>query len=183
MKLHVGCGSVCIPGFTHFDVQAYNHVDVIGDAQYLSSYFEPESADLIYACQLLQYFDCDDTHAILEDWKKVLKPGGTLRLSTTNFATMAKMYNSGLDTTWFLGSLFGRIPSDKGYLYHRTTFDEQSLRQCLEKAGYIDIREWDWRTTEHSNVDDFSQAYFPHMEKDRGVLWNLNMEATKLFGN
>ena len=182
MKLHVGCGSVYIPDFTHFDLQKYDHVDIVGDAQYLSSYFEPESVDLIYACQVLQYFDHGDTQAVLEDWYKVLRPGGILRLSTPNFATMVKMYNSGLDVVWFIGSLFGRIPYKDGYIYHKTTFDEPCLRKFLEKAGYIDIAWWDWKATEHAEIDDFSQAYFPHMAKHRGVLWNLNLEAIKPFG-
>ena len=31
------------------------------------------------------------------------------------------------------------------------------------------IRYWDWRLTEHSKVDDYSQAYFPHMNKKDGL--------------
>ena len=183
MKLHVGCGSVYTPGFTHFDIQKFDHVDVVGDAQNLSLYFDPDSVELIYACQVLQYFDHRHTQEVLEDWFKVLCPGGTLRISTPNFATMVKMYNSGLNVNWFLGSLFGRIPSDQGYLYHRTTFDEPALRKFLIQAGYIDIEWWDWRLTDHCDIDDFSQAYFPHMEKERGVLWNLNLTAVKPFGS
>ena len=30
-----------------------------------------------------------------------------------------------------------------------------------------------------THIDDFSQAYFPHMEKDRGILWNLNLQGCK----
>ncbi len=182
MKLHIGCGDVYIPGFEHFDLQKQPHVTRIGDAKYLSSCFDPDSVDLIYACQILSYFDSEDTQTVLEDWFKVLAPGGTLRLSTPNFATIVQMYNSGLNVSWFIGSLFGRIPYEDGYIYHKTTFDELSLRTVLEKAGYKDIRRWDWQTTEHRSIDDFSQAYFPHMAKHGGVLWNLNLEATKPFG-
>jgi len=49
----------------------------------------------------------------------------------------------------------------------------------LSALGFVDITLWDWRATDHSHVDDFSQAYFPHMEKERGILWNLNMQAQK----
>ena len=39
-----------------------------------------------------------------------------------------------------------------------------------------EVRRYDWRETEHANVDDFSQAYIPHMDKERGVLISLNVE-------
>ena len=57
--------------------------------------------------------------------------------------------------------------------------DEASLRRILEKAGYAGVCPWDWRQVEHADVDDFSQAYFPHMDKERGVLVNLNMQGVK----
>ncbi|MGH7660527.1 MAG: hypothetical protein ACRENA_06385 [Vulcanimicrobiaceae bacterium] len=38
---------------------------------------------------------------------------------------------------------------------------------------------WRWQDVDHGSVDDFSQAYFPHMEKEKGILLNLNMQAYK----
>ena len=31
----------------------------------------------------------------------------------------------------------------------------------------------------HSDIDDYSQAYIPHMDKDNGTLMSLNVEAIK----
>ena len=64
-------------------------------------------------------------------------------------------------------------------VYHRTTYDERSLRELLGELGFNEIHLWDWRQTEHADVDDFSQAYFPHMDKEHGMLFNLNMQARK----
>jgi hypothetical protein len=36
-----------------------------------------------------------------------------------------------------------------------------------------------WRETEHAHVDDFSQAYIPHMDKENGILISLNIECDK----
>ena len=55
----------------------------------------------------------------------------------------------------------------------------ESLHRVLTAAGFATIEHWDWRATEHAHVDDFSQAYFPHMEKERGILFNLNMQCRK----
>jgi hypothetical protein len=58
-------------------------------------------------------------------------------------------------------------------------FDRASLTEQLKEAGYGSVEPYDWRNTEHASVDDFAQAYIPHMDKDNGVLISLNVEAVK----
>jgi len=41
------------------------------------------------------------------------------------------------------------------------------------------VQTWNWRETSHSEFDDHSQAYIPHMDKDNGKLISLNVEAIK----
>ena len=179
MKLHLGCGKRHIPGFVHVDRTAFPHVDHVRDIRDLSV-FAAESAELIYACQVLEYFDREEVGPVLAEWRRVLKPGGVLRLSVPDFEVITRLYRAGFQLEWFLGTLFGRIPDAQGgFIYHRTTYDEPSLRRVFAAAGFDCIERWDWRTTEHADIDDFSQAYFPHMEKDRGLLWNLNMQARR----
>ena len=179
LKLHVGCGKRFIPGFVHVDQVAFAHVNHVQDIRRLAN-FTDNSASLIYACQVIEYFDREEVGAVLADWRRVLAPGGILRLSVPNFAMICKLYQSGIALDKFLGTLYGRIPDGKdGFFYHRTTYDEPSLRDLLAKLGFNEIELWDWRQTEHAQVDDFSQAYFPHMDKDNGVLFNLNMQAKK----
>jgi hypothetical protein len=128
----------------------------------------------------LEYFDRVEVVAVLAEWRRVLAFGGMLRLCVPDFDVYTRLYLAGLPLDWFLGSMFGRIPSGPGpFDYHRTTYDVASLTEVLQANGFIDVRPWDWRATEHAMVDDFSQAHFPHMEKQRGMLWNLNMQATR----
>ena len=47
-------------------------------------------------------------------------------------------------------------------------------------TGFSEVRPWDWRTTEHGALDDYSQAYLPHLDKENGMLVSLNLEAVKL---
>ena len=179
LKLHIGCGKRFIPGFVHIDQVAFAHVDHVQDIRRLPN-FADSSVDLIYACQVIEYFDPEEVVGVLADWRRVLAPNGILRLSVPNFAVICKLYRAGFKLERFLGTLYGRIPDGRnGFAYHRTTYDEQSLSELLKKTGFSEIRLWDWRQTEHANVDDFSQAYFPHMDKERGMLFNLNMQARK----
>lgn len=179
MKLHLGCGKRFIPGFTHVDLADFPHIDHHSDVADLP-FIQSESVDLIYACQVLEYFDRETIPTVLAEWRRVLKVGGTLRLSVPNFTTLTKLYQAGLSLDFFLGTLYGKwqVNEDKT-IYHRTTFDEKSLTKVFQDNGFNSPRLWDWRETEHSHIDDFSQAHFPHMDKEKGILWNLNMEADK----
>jgi len=62
------------------------------------------------------------------------------------------------------------------YLYniHYNLFDFETLKKQLEQAGFCQIRRYDRRETEHARVDDYSQAYIPHMDKEREVLISVD---------
>jgi hypothetical protein len=64
-------------------------------------------------------------------------------------------------------------------IYHKTTYDFNSLSDLLEQCGFLNVETYDWRETEHASFDDHSQAYKPHMDKESGTLISLNVEATK----
>jgi ubiquinone/menaquinone biosynthesis C-methylase UbiE len=179
LKLHIGCGKRFIPDFVHIDQVAFPHVDHVQDIRCLPG-FADNSASLIYACQVIEYFDREEVVGVLGEWLRVLAPNGVLRLSVPNFTVISRLYQAGFKLELFLGTLYGRILDGKGgFAYHRTTYDEHSLRDLLSELGFRETRLWDWRKTEHAHIDDFSQAYFPHMDKERGMLFNLNMEARK----
>jgi hypothetical protein len=63
--------------------------------------------------------------------------------------------------------------------FHKMIFDKKYLSSILIKNGFSDIQEWDWRKVDHGQIDDYSQAYLPHMDKENGLLMSLNIEAKK----
>lgn len=176
MKLHLGCGKRFIPGFVHVDAIDYPHVDHVTTIDSLS-FIPDNSVELIYNCHVLEHFKRRDVPRVLAEWLRVLRPGGTLRVSVPDFSALSKLYQKNCDLGQVIGALFGR----QDYLYniHYNVFDYFTLKNCLEAAGYRDVRQFDWRETEHANVDDFSQAYIPHMDKENGVLISLNVECSK----
>ena len=72
-------------------------------------------------------------------------------------------------------------PGRQDYLYniHYNLFDFDSLKTELERVGFREVHRYDWRETEHAHIDDYSQAYIPHMDKERGVLVSLNVECLR----
>lgn len=176
MKLHLGCGKRYIPGFIHIDALPYPHVDSVGPIDKLSKIAD-RSVDLIYACHVLEHFPRGSVQTVLEEWNRVLRKGGTLRLSVPDFAALADIYIKTRDLSLVIGPVCGR--QDHEFNFHYNIFDFSTLSRILAKSGFSEARKYDWRTTDHADVDDFSQAYFPHMDKENGVLISLNVEATK----
>ena len=56
-------------------------------------------------------------------------------------------------------------------------FDETLLSSSLLEAGFKSVRPWDWHAVDHGQIDDYSQAYLPHLDKQNGLLMSLNLEA------
>jgi predicted SAM-dependent methyltransferase len=178
MKLHLGCGKRNIPGFIHIDAIDFPHIDHVATIDNLS-FLKDNSVELIYNCHVLEHFKRRDVESVLIEWKRVLKPGGILRISVPDFSKLCKVYEKNGDIDMVIGALFGR----QDYLYniHYNVYDYKSLSNVLEKVGFQNTRHYDWRETEHSHIDDYSQAYIPHMDKQNGTLISLNVECQKAF--
>jgi len=179
IKLHVGCGWRNFGSdWIHIDGGDYDHLDH-HDALNLS--YENESVDLLYSSHMLEYFDRDEVLKILNEWYRVLKIGGTLRVAVPDFSKMSELYSNGdINLSQILGPLYGKMLMKDQTIYHKTVYDFNALTEVLNLCGFNDIRKYDWRETEHSEFDDHSQAYIPHMDKENGILISLNVEATKI---
>jgi SAM-dependent methyltransferase len=182
IKVHLGCWHRVIPGFVHVDLCDMEHIDHQSGIDELP-FFTDCSAELIYCSHALEYFDRDQAKKALIEWNRVLKPDGILRLAVPDFQALIKVYQQAEELNAVLGPLYGKmtIERDRGSatIYHKTVFDANSLSALLTECGFVDPAHWDWRTTEHAHIDDHSQAYYPHMQKDSGILVSLNMEARK----
>jgi predicted SAM-dependent methyltransferase len=141
--------------------------------------FEDEAAELIYSSHVLEYFDRIEARAVLNEWKRVLCPGGTLRVAVPDFQSLAELYSRDCRLDSILGPLYGRMESGGTVIYHKTVYDFQSLQRLLAHCGFREVRRYEWRETIHAAVDDHSQAYIPHMDKEHGNLISLNVECIK----
>ena len=41
------------------------------------------------------------------------------------------------------------------------------------------VSDWDWRKELPEGYDDYSRAYFPHMDFDNGICISLNVQAQR----
>ena len=102
-----------------------------------------------------------------------------MRLSTADFAQACERYKEKGNMDELLGLIVGGQKDD--YDWHGMVFDFNSLKGGLEKVGFTNVHRYDWRKTElgELNIDDYSQSYLPHMDKENGRLMMLNVEAEK----
>ena len=176
IKLHLGCGNRYIPGFIHIDLADYSHIDYKSDVSDLSM-FEDNSVDLIYACHVLEHFKRYETDGVLQEWYRVLKSGGILRVSVPDFEAIVTVYEKYRDMELVMGLLYGG--QDYKHNFHHVGFDFKYLGELLKKVGFKNIHRYNWQKTIHKDYDDYSQAYIPYMDKEHGILVSLNVEVKK----
>ncbi len=176
-KLHLGCGKINIPGYINIDIQDTPAVDIQADISNLD--YEKGSIDFIYSCANIEHFSRHEWRNVLSHWYDLLKKGATLRLSTADFDAAVKEYLQTKNIDSLLGLIVGgqKDPFDR----HGMIFDYEYLKKALEDIGFKNIRRYRWQETDiaEMNIDDYSQAYLPHMDKKNGRLMMLNIEADK----
>jgi len=176
IKLHLGCGKKFLDGWINID-KVPQLPDVIEDDVSILENIQDGTVDTIYACHVLEHFGRHEVENVLKCWSKKLKSGGKIRIAVPDFEAVCKRYMEKKDIRELIGFTSGGQKNE--YDYHKMIFDFESLSLLLQKAEFEQISRYDWRETDHAFLDDYSQSYLPHMQKDSGRLMSLNIEATK----
>ena len=168
--LHIGCGNVILPKpFENLDTRQLQGVDHVSQAFPLP--FEDGTFDLVYSSHVLEHFTREQTQPVINEWVRVLKPGGILRLSVPSIENLIKIYQTSGDLNYIIGPLMGGQTYPENF--HYNMFDTKSLTYYFEIAGCEAVHPWDYRRTSHSKFFDFSQA----------ITWeipiSLNLEGRK----
>jgi len=182
VKLNLGCGDRKIHGFINVDAREDVSPDVICDVTKIHEKFR--DADIIYACHVLEHFPTKPFtfqkitwEEVLLSWFLALKPGGKLRVSVPDIRAACEYYLRTNDFESVRAFFYGGQKYDFDFHYHG--WSEETLTKALKKVGFTKVKIYDWKKTEHFYIDDYSQAYLPHMDKTNGKLMSLNIEATK----
>jgi len=170
MKLHLGCGRRRLKGYANIDILPTVEPDIVGDITRLET-FEDDSASLIYASHVFEHIPRPFVLDTLREWRRVLKPGGILRVSVPDFMVLAELYlYDGISMWRVIGPLAGRqdYPANTHYMI----YDYEYLAWTLGQAGFYDIQRWYPMSDLPVGFDDYSKA------KINGRLISLNLEAT-----
>ncbi|HRS01990.1 MAG TPA: glycosyltransferase, partial [Bacteroidota bacterium] len=132
LMLHLGSQGVVLDGFENLDAQPQSSKEIQCDVRQLP--YSNESVDMILAIDLLQVYSHRETDAVLKEWVRVLKKGGSMVLSVPDLKRILNDYYSGnLPISEANQYIFGKQAND--YDYHYNGFDDMSLQKHLQSAG------------------------------------------------
>lgn len=173
--LHLGCGPIDHPKFINIDLTSARHIHYIRSVDNLSP-FKDCSVDLIYASHCLEHFSFHVVQAVLQEWHRVLRFDGILRLSVPDFDVLLNIYHeSNSDINSIISPLMGG--QDYMYNYHKTIFNAASLEALLASAGFHSVNRWLPGSSELTTFDDWSARHIVVNGKEYPI--SLNIEAIK----
>ena len=135
-RLNLGCGFDLREGYLNVDLQDFHGPDLVGDVRDLAM-LPSDTFDEIFAFDVLEHLPRSDTAKALDEWARLLRPGGTLRLETSDVAACGRILAEQDDEAahhQLLGQLFGT----QGYTgdFHLAGFTDLTLAGLLDRAGF-----------------------------------------------
>ena len=123
IKLDLGCGPFRHEGWTPID-------RTLGKEVY-PLFFPDNSVEEVRASHILEHFGHKEVEAVLQEWVRVLKPGGRIRIAVPDFNYICKGYLEGRKEP-FCSYLFGGQTDANDF--HKTVFDEERLTWMMERS-------------------------------------------------
>jgi predicted SAM-dependent methyltransferase len=152
-KLHIGCGQNIRPGWLNTDnfpkAHGAMHLDATRRFPFPDSVF-----DYAFSEHMIEHVPYADGFSMLKECRRVLKPGGRIRLSTPDFAFLMDLTRADRSDlqrayiTWTAKKYFPDAPHDNPMFVinnfvrewgHTFIYDERTLREALAEAGFTDI--------------------------------------------
>ena len=170
-KLHIG-GKVRSPGWEILNVLPGPAVDHVGDAVDLSRFAEGTFAEL-YASHVLEHFDYNGPLLkALQEWRRVLAPGGVLRISVPDLDILAHLllqrHRFGVNERFqIMRMMFGGHVD--AYDVHLVGLNAEFLAGYLQAAGFENVQ----RVPRHGLFADTSDMVVA------GTPISLNVNAFK----
>jgi SAM-dependent methyltransferase len=175
-RLNWGCGPLTPFGWVNSDIEAQPGVEVVADIR-KGLPFVDETFDYIVSIHVLPELSYGDLCPALQELRRVLKPGGVLRLSLPDMDRAIEAYRAG-DVDYFLvddsevRSLAGKlIVQLLWYGRSRTMFTREFTEELLLRSGFAQVN--------HCGYQQSASRLPGITELDNRPLESLFVEATK----
>lgn len=142
-KLHLGCGSHILDGWSNLDIAGPSGVvrfDLNRPLPLTSS-----SVELVYSEHFIEHVTLSQGLQLLRECARVLVPGGVLRVSTPDLERLVHAYLEGQTDEW--GDMGWRPSTSCDLLNegmrswgHQYLWDEHRLTNALQTSGFSDVR-------------------------------------------
>lgn len=148
-KLHIGCGRNYFNGWINIDNNSDNNITKLDLNLDLRNPlpFKDDSVDFIYNEHFLEHLTAAEGLKALIEFRRVLKPGGMLRISMPDLEESVNNYNN---KDWIPGDCgpLGVLKTRAEYLNicfrwwgHQWLYDWDELDRRLQEAGFSEIKQ------------------------------------------
>jgi predicted SAM-dependent methyltransferase len=172
--LHLGCGDFNIPGFINIDKLPLPHIHYRSSIEKLP-FIKSNSVDLIYMSHCLEHIPQWNIPAALNEYYRILKKGGILRISVPDFKVIVEMYQKSDNIRFILPPLFGS--QEYKFNFHYVAFDYKYLEELLKQCNFKEVRKWKFGDGNLKSFPDWSGRSIDVEGTDYKI--SLNVEAVK----
>lgn len=153
-KLHIGAGHNHLPGWLNTDRDPNSGAIYLDAAEPFP--FEDATFDYLYSEHLIEHLPYEAGLSMLEECRRVLKPGGRIRIATPDMERIVGLlYALPGDVEeryarWLTESYFPEAVGDRWAVYainqvfrgwgHQFLYDQKTLGALLEKVGFTAVR-------------------------------------------
>lgn len=190
-KLHLGCGYHPIAGWLNSDLFPQSKEVIVVNA--IKKFpFPSDTFDYIFSEHMIEHLPYQYGQRMLQECYRVIKPGGSIRISTPDLAFLISLYSNSRThlqdnyIKWATDEFLEDVPAycdtfvinnfvrDWG---HTFIYDEKTLRLALKLAGFSGILRCDLNESEHEELRGLENDY--RMPAGFMQLETFTLEATK----
>jgi predicted SAM-dependent methyltransferase len=152
--IHLGCGDQNDPRYINVDFIPFRHVHYVHGVTRLMM-FKDGFADLVYASHVLEHISYHHSVETLQEWGRLLKPGGVLRISVPDLDKILDIYKTEKHA---IPEIQGPLMGGQNYAYnfHYAVFNREHLTDLFLKAGFTKVREWDPKVATYYTFNDWA---------------------------
>lgn len=148
-RLHIGSGSVALPGWLNIDNQQYPGVDRVVD---VTQGLPFRDVRFIFAEHFIEHLRFEDARVLLAECRRALRRGGVLRLSTPNLDWVwASHYREVLTPELEVLACFGMNRAFRGW-GHQFLWNLATLSSALRDAGFGRVVRRAYGESEHEEL-------------------------------
>jgi predicted SAM-dependent methyltransferase len=193
-RVEIGAGNTVVEGWLGTDLRP-RHRDVLEMDATEPFPFPDHSLDFVHAEHLIEHISYKQGQATLAECRRVLKPGGVVRLATPDLALLVAIYrgDAGPEGEHYLEWAYRGFLKKAPHVHpafllnhnlrawgHTFLYDAEVLRMALEDAGFVDIEQCRLGESRHDDLRGVERHHAKGREaRERAVRFEtMVFEAT-----
>lgn len=151
IRVNYGCGRRVLSGYVNVDAVIHPKAERAPEVLHALRFNEDGSladktpmlddfADELLAAHVIEHFFAWQAPFVLQEWKRLLKPGGRLILELPNIEAAARNLLAGMRPQMWEFAFYGDHSHRDPYMCHLCGYTPGSIKRLVEAAGFTDVQ-------------------------------------------